>query len=56
VLAEVNNVSSEEAVEIFAFIFVLVCLIAALVAGFRQLWIACACCVGVALIAGILLL
>lgn len=55
-LAEVNNVSSDEAIEIFAFIFVLVCLIAAAVAGFRQLWIACGCCVFVAIIAALLLL
>lgn len=55
-LAEVNNVSSEDAIEAIGFIFILACLIAALVAGFRQLWIACGCCVVVAIIAGFLLL
>jgi hypothetical protein len=55
-LADVNNVSSEEAVEVFTFLFIFACLIAAAVAAWRGLWIVVACLAAVALITAVILL
>jgi hypothetical protein len=53
-LAEISG--EGEAIDLLALLFVLGCLVAAAVAGWRQAWIACGCLVAVAIIAGALLL
>lgn len=55
-LAEVNNVSSDEAIELIGLLVVIACLVAAGVAAWRSLWVAAGGLVVVAIVAAFLLL